>query len=174
LTFTGSRTRPWSPVSGIGTTGRRHFFRSTDIRGREFGDTTTASKDGDRGAPTIVMYNINVGSWLYTSAAAIGLRLGIGIGRVGYRRHRVAIWTGGMALGQEWFDKVVVSHIWSRRGGTVRSTLGPLESVLGVHIGAIIHRVSARVAPDFVVSTTGEEACDDYTDDCANHEGTNA
>jgi hypothetical protein len=158
-TFTGSGARPWSPVSGIGdigTTGRRHIIRSTNICGREFGNTTTASKDRDRGASTIMMYNINVGGGLLvTTGAAIGLRLRIGIGRGGCRRHCVAIWSG--ALGQEWFDKVlVVTDTGSRHGGTVRSILGPLESALSVDIGGMINRVRARVAPDFVVSSAGK------------------
>lgn len=56
------------------------------------------------------------------------------------------------------------------------NSLVPLEPLLVMvaDIGSLVDRISAGVAPDFIVSMTGEEACNDYADNRAEHDATNA
>jgi len=83
--------------------------------------------------------------------------------------------TGGIGdLGQEWFDEVLAGTnigTWCTR--TLWRSVGPLESHLIGDVGGILDGISARTAPDFVVSVAGEEACDDDADDCAEGETAN-
>lgn len=84
--------------------------------------------------------------------------------------------TGGTrGLGHEWFDKVLVgTHIRSWCATNLRNILVPLESRLVGDIDRVVNRIGARAAPDFAVSMAHEEACDNDTDDCTEHETANS
>jgi len=173
MRFTGGGTRSWSPLSGVkivGTTNSGLMVRSTDVLGRKFCNTSASSKDSDRWASTIVMYNVDVGSRLGATGTAVGLSIRVsGCGRNGLR---AASWTHGAmrAFRQEGFDQVL-SAIRSGRasGGRI---LVPLESLIGDE-GSLVNRVGTRAAPDFVVLVTSEAACNDYSDNCAKNETAN-
>lgn len=80
-----------------------------------------------------------------------------------------------MTFRQEGFDKVLVgTHVGTGGGGGREwNIVGPLESLLSGNKGGLVNGISARVAPDFVVSMTGEAARDDYAEDCTKHETAN-
>ena len=148
----------------------RLFVRSADIRWRKFCNTSTTSEDRDRCTSTIVMDDVDVGG-LRSTGTAVGLSIRICRRRCGWLGG--AGGTGGTrGLGQEWFDKVLAgTHIRSWCG-TLRSALVPLDSNL-IDVGGVLDRISARTAPDFVVSMARKEACDDDPDDCTKYKTTN-
>lgn len=173
MRFTGGGTRFWSPISGVkvvvvGSTSHGLIVRSTDVLRRKFCNTSASSKDSDRWASTIMMYNVDVGSLLGTTGTTVGLR--IRVSRCGGSRLRADSWTGGLrTFWQEGFDQVL-GAIRSGRGGS--RVFVPLESLIG-NEGGLVNRIGARAAPDFVVLATSEAACNDYPDNCTKNETTN-
>ena len=146
------------------------IVRSTNILRRKFCNTSATSKDSDRRASTVMMYNVDVGGLLGATGTAVGLN--IRVSRCGRSGLRALNWTGWLrAFRQEWFDQVL-SAIRSDRGSG-RRTLVPLESLIGGNEGGLINRIGARAAPDFVVLVTSEAACNDYSDNCAKNETAN-
>ena len=116
------------------------------------------------------MDDVDVGG-LRITATIVGLN--IRIGRCWCRRLGG---TGGIGgIWQERFDEILIGaqiRSWYARRG--RSSFIPLESHLSGDVGGVLNGVSARAAPDFVVSMSDKETCDDDPDDRAEHETTNA
>ena len=112
--------------------------------------------------------DVDVGG-LRITATIVGLNIRIG-------RCRRLSWTGGIGgIWQERFDKILIGtqiRSWYARAG--RDSFAPLESHLIGDVGGVLNGVGARTTPDFVVSVSDKEACDDDPDDCAEHETTNA
>jgi hypothetical protein len=81
-----------------------------------------------------------------------------------------------MTFGQEGFNEVLVGTDvrTSRSSWNMGNIIGPLESLLIGNKCGMINGITARVTPDFVVPLTCKAAGNDYTDDCAKHETTDA